>query len=200
MTMTSNNTADIGDLLAEAAARPDGGRPTRTVPIPMRAYLTGEIDDLRRLADQAEQADPDSFEGPAGVEQIRKQIDELTAALRASFRPFRLRAMRKPDFRALIDEHPPRRVAGDDGIERPHPRDRGSEFNIDTFYEPLIRASVVDPVLTDQQWRQLFDEVLTDHYFNRLAISALFLNRNEVDVPFSRPVSPSSPSSDDGSR
>lgn len=202
-TATRNGAAqldDIADLLAEAAARPDGGRPGRVVDIPMRAYLLGDIDELRRQLAEVENSDTDSFEGPAGAAELKEQIEELTGKLRASFRPFRLRAMPQPDYRALVDQHPPRRVTGDDGIERTHPRDQGSEFNIDTFYRPLIKASVVDPQLSDEQWQQMFDSVLTDHYFSRLGTTALFLNRLQVDVPFSPTASPTNPSSDGGSK
>ena len=47
-----------------------------------------------------------------------------------------------------------------------------------------MRASVVDPDLTDSEWSQLLDAI-TDMQFEELAGVAWELNQERVDVPFS---------------
>ena len=60
--------------------------------------------------------------------------------------------------------------------------------NADTFYEAIIRACVVDPQMSDEQWHALC-AALTDRQFDELAQAAWDLNRREVDIPFSRAAS-----------
>lgn len=191
---------DIGALINEAASEEGGGRPERTEYVPLRGRLQGDIDDLRQQLADVQRPGGDSMEADPRVAEIKAQIEDLTTQLRDSVRPFRLRALPRPEFRALVDEHPPRRVVGEDGVERPDLRDGGSEFNIDTFYPALIRKSIIKPELTEGQLDQLLNVVLTDAYYTKLALAALFLNRRELNVPFSQPASPSSPSSDGGSK
>jgi hypothetical protein len=84
-------------------------------------------------------------------------------------------------WKELLKEHEPRK--GKDG--KPVPEDANVGYNWDTFPEALIRASVVDPVMTDEEWNGLLYEVMTDAQFDRLFEKCWRLNRNLVDVPFS---------------
>jgi hypothetical protein len=94
--------------------------------------------------------------------------------------PFRLRAMTRHAWRALVNEHQPREKDGE-----VLPEDRLAGVNRETFFEPLVRASIVDPELSDEDWPQLLD-TLTDRQFEELVSAAWDLNQGKVDIPFSR--------------
>jgi hypothetical protein len=68
----------------------------------------------------------------------------------------------------------------------------------DTLFPALVRASTVDPQLDDAEWAELLDEKLTDRQFSDLTDAAWFLNRGEVDIPFSRAASQANRSTEPG--
>jgi len=84
-------------------------------------------------------------------------------------------------WKELLAEHEPRK--GKDG--KPVPEDANVGYNWDTFPEALIRASVVDPAMDEEDWADLLYESITDAQFDRLFEKCWRLNRNLVDVPFS---------------
>jgi hypothetical protein len=57
-------------------------------------------------------------------------------------------------------------------------------LNTETFYEDLIRVSVVSPEMDEADWDDLFG-VITNAQFGELSMGAWLLNRGEVDIPFS---------------
>jgi hypothetical protein len=85
------------------------------------------------------------------------------------------------EFQALDAELEQARNAAGDSLDNAG----GFDFNPDTFWEPLLRACLVDPEITDaDEWAD-FLAGITDYQFNELAIAALTLNRGKVDIPFS---------------
>lgn len=187
--------ADFKKLLADAKP------PERTVPICLRADLTGEHERLDRELKQAQNnKGADSLED-SGAGALVEQIEALQAEMRENSYEFRLRALPKRLFRALLNEHPPRR---DEETGDPVREDTVLGVNRDTFYPVLIRVSCVDPQLDDDEWRVLLgdgeaeaarrlaadepveDGKLTDWQFQELASTAFELNAWKVDVPFSR--------------
>jgi hypothetical protein len=97
---------------------------------------------------------------------------------------FRLRALPRAPWRALC-----RRAPATQGRRRLGHRLRDRiGVNADTFYDAIIRACLVDPELTDDDWDQLAG-ALTDRQYDELSDAAWGLNRREVDVPFSRAAS-----------
>ncbi|TDB82942.1 hypothetical protein E1091_18550 [Micromonospora fluostatini] len=122
-------------------------------------------------------------------------MEDLRQQMQAETTPFRLRAMPKPRWRAFVGEHPPRKD-DEGGIDD---RDRVVGVNTETFYTALIRESVVDPALDEEDWAYLLggevqDEQgktlavearLTSRQFDDLADAAWGLNRRDIDVPFS---------------
>jgi hypothetical protein len=107
--------------------------------------------------------------------------------------------MPRPRWREFVAEYPPRQA--DDGTV--DPRDQHVGVDTDEFFPALIRRSVFDPQLDDEDWRVLLgdseaervrrekagkpveDGKLTDRQFDQLADAAWGLNRRDVDVPFS---------------
>lgn len=177
--------------------------PERRVPICMRADLAAEHQAAeRRLALAVRQNN--SLEGGDTAERAA-EVEALEEQMRGSTYEFRLRSMPSRRFRRLKDAHPPRRTDAGDIDERDVLN--GHLFNIDTLTEVLIKASVYDPELSDEQWRELLGDSdderdrreaagepveegkLTDAQIEALATAALELNVGDVDIPFSRVAS-----------
>ncbi len=173
--------------------------PERTVPVCLRGDLVADHEALERKLKQLQDRPADGMEG-AGVGDLVERIEALQADMAEATQEFRLRALPGPKYRALMAAHPPRR----DGDEA----DKGDAnlgFNQVTFMPELIRLSVVEPQLDDDDWRELLgdddeerarlaaagkadqvvDGLLTDRQFGDLGDTAYFLNRGKVDVPFS---------------
>lgn len=176
--------------------------PEKTVPICLRGDLVAEFEDLERQLEEAVREDKrDSLEDPGPV-AVAERMQQLRAEMAEFTYPFRLRAMPRTAWREFVAQHPPRQQE-QDGEQEIDPRDRIFLLNTDTFWPALIRASVYDPQLTDDQWRELLgddeeerrrreaeslpteDGVLTDKQFSALADAAWGLNRRDVNVPFS---------------
>jgi hypothetical protein len=165
-------TADFRALLADAKL------PEKTVPTCLRGDLVAAHEAAETELDAASRATGDSLAGN-GAGAIAERIEALETQMRDSTYPFRFRALPKPRWRALCGEHPPRR--GDDGEVVDTDR---IGVNAETFYDAIIRACLVDPQLTDDEWAQL-QNALTDRQYDELAEAAWGVNRREVDIPFS---------------
>lgn len=152
--------------------------PESTVPVCLRGDLAADHEAAERELEQAQKAATDSLAG-SGVGALVDRIEALEAEMRAHTYPFRLRALPRPLWRALVAQHPPRRGEDNEILDA----DR-SGVNTETFYDAIIRACLVDPELTGEQWEQL-NGSLTDRQYDELADAAWGLNRREVDIPFS---------------
>jgi hypothetical protein len=162
----------------------------RTVPVCLDGALVAEIEaadrELKRLT---EQPGADSLEGN-GLRAAAERVEELRRQMQDATEEFRLRALPRKRWKALIALHGPRR----DEDNRVDERDRAIGVNVDTFFPALVRASVIAPELDAEDWTALLgdeqtDGVLTDRQFDELANAAWYLNRDTVDVPFSHAAS-----------
>lgn len=165
----------------------------RSVRVCLRGDLVAEWEAADRELTQArtEQRGGDSKES-AGIGELVEKVRALEAQMNEHADEWVLRAMPRHKFRALVAAHPPR--IGEDG--EPVERDRILGLNREAFFPELIRASVITPELDDEDWAWLLgdeeageDGVLTDRQFMDLEDTAWFLNRGEVDVPFSHAAS-----------
>lgn len=171
---------NIKDLL-------NGARlPERTVPICTRGDLVAEHEELERQLDEANRRASDSLAGN-GAGEIIDRMAALQDEMRASTVTFRLRALPKPKWRALLAEHPPRRTEDD----RPDPEDAAIGVNMETFWDAIVRACLIDPEVDDESWALMAgdDGRLTDRQIGALADAAWAVNRGDVSVPFSHAVS-----------
>ena len=168
-----------------------GHLPERTVSICLALDLVEEYEELERAlgAAQGEEASP-FVAGPAA--EIQQQMDDLREQMQAATVAIRLRALARPRFNSLKREHPPRK--DEDGA--PMAEDRLLRINTETFFEPLLRMSIVDPVLDEPTFRMLIDERLTDAQFEQLTDVAWFLNVRRIDIPFSSAASSKTTNSD----
>lgn len=137
----------------------------------------------RKLITAADER-PDSLAAGSPVRVIEAEMAEIETAMAEDTVVFRLRAMRRRPFRELAEQHPPR-IEADGAVHR---FDKLG-FNAETLPDPLIRASIVAPELTDEQITHLLDEALTDAQYDELFLTCYALNRGTVDVPFSSAAS-----------
>ncbi|MET0416378.1 MAG: hypothetical protein ABW022_10190 [Actinoplanes sp.] len=128
----------------------------------------------------------DSLDAGSEVAELVAQIEGLQEEMRAGTQTFRMRALPKAAWRRLVAAFPPREGNAEDaqiGVNR------------DDFLPAMLKACVIDPEITDEQWVMLIgdgaeeDGKLTDRQFSDFADEIWFLNRGEVSVPFSRAVS-----------
>lgn len=174
--------ADFDTLLAGAKL------PEKTVTVCLRGDLAAEFDETEAALEKAQQRALEAFDGGAEAPELIDKIEALQEEMRASSYQFRLRAIPKAKFRALVSAHPPRKVYDDDNNETVHEADKYTGVNGETFHDALIVACLVDPPVDEAKW-QLIQEKLNDRQFDELSMAAWSVNRSEVDIPFSRAAS-----------
>lgn len=175
-------------------------RPERTVPVCLNGALVGEFEAAeQQLQEALRRPASDSLDGGDDRRELAERIEDLRQQMLNGTESFRLRAMPRNRWRKFIGDYPPRQ--DEDGVV--DARDRNIGVNVDTFYPALIRLSVVAPELDDDDWLDLLggtrmredgteeevEGVLTSRQFDELASAAWDLNRDTVDVPFSRAAS-----------
>jgi len=163
-------------MLAEAAL------PETVVPVCLRGDLAADHELAERELELAQKQTVDSLAGN-GAAEIAERIEGLEAQMREHTYDFRLRALPRRAWRELVAAHPPRRGDDNEIVDT----DRAG-VNAATFYDAMIRACLVDPELADDEWAAL-NEALTDRQYGDLSDAAWYLNRREVDIPFSRAAS-----------
>lgn len=153
-----------------------------TLPLCLRGDLVAQFQELdRQRQAEAEKPPVDSLAAGGRRREIAEAMEALREEMKASTVVFRVRAMPRKKFRELCDAHQPR-LAVDGTIHRD---DRALGVNQATFWDPLIRACLVEPVLDEPRLAKLLDEVLSDYQFEQLAGAAFAVNRSDVDIPFS---------------
>lgn len=171
---------DITALLAEATL------PQHSLSICLRGDLVAKHDAAERELEAAQLARQDSLDAGERIGDLADEIRDLEQRMRDSSIEFIVSALPKPKFRALVAEHQPRRDPETGDVLD---ADASWGFNIESFYPALIRACVIEPVLSDEQWTGLLDEKLTDAQFSELGLAAFQVNAGTVSVPFSRAAS-----------
>lgn len=164
----------------------------------LRADLVADFELLEAKLEQARKRPrADSLAAGSEVRELAARIEALQQEMQQGTQVFRLRALPKARWRALVAAYPPR-----EGVDT----DAQIGVNRDEFLPAMLRACVITPELTDEQWITLMghtpaqveelasqddaeDGVLTDRQFSDFADVAWFLNRGEINVPFSRAVS-----------
>lgn len=161
--------------------------PEQTLPMCLRTTLQQEFETAtQRLADALKaNEDADSLGGgPADVEAISQEIQDLREAMEADTIRLKFRALPQhrppndpgPTWDSFVTQHPPR----DDDEE-----DAKFGFNRETFYATLARASLIEPGFDVDDWRQ-FRAVITRGQWELLTDVLWNLNQLRVmPVPFS---------------
>ncbi len=148
--------------------------PERSVSLCLRADLQADYEDLQRQLEEAQRQKRERLTDAAPGQQIAAQMDELREQMADAVVDFRLRALPPKRWRDLVAAHPS--------------ADPKQQLNPDTFGPALIRVSVVDPEMSDEQWERLLsdDGILSSAQFDVLFDAAWNLNRQDPRVPFSR--------------
>lgn len=189
-TATEPPVVDLDALLDEEPKLPED-----VVSVCLRGDLLAEWNRLKALFDAGPGEDDRAMLSErAAKRRIADQMADVEQQMRAGTVAFRLRALprvRRPGMPAeqlvwneLLEAHPPRK----DDKGKVHQHDAALGVNRATFFDALVRASIVEPEMTDERWDKLVIR-LNDGQFDRLFAAAWRLNRDEVDVPFSRAVS-----------
>lgn len=154
--------------------------PERTVPVCFRGDLVADFEVLERELEEARgAAGSDSLD--AGTGELLDRMEALQAQMRESTFLVRLRGMPGPKYRALVAQHPARRDETGEVVKA----DEAMGINNETFWEPLIRACIVEPELTTAADWDEFVEGITDFQYGQIAQASFLLNRGDVSVPFS---------------
>lgn len=167
---------NLDDKLAAAALA------EHTEKVCLNSKLMAELAVAERLAVTAETAskaraerDAETAANRREVRKYREAADALRAQVDEQAVELHFRALPFPDYNQLVIDHPPRQ--GDKG-------DGYYGFNVATMFPALVRACLVDPDLSDEQWERLL-AVLNDVTWDRVARAALQVNRGEdARVPF----------------
>jgi hypothetical protein len=168
-----------------------------TYPVCLRGDLNADWRTANRELERAqkEALRSDAKEGPA-LGDLADRVRAIEAEMLEHTETWRLRAMPKHKFRALVASHPPRLDEDDEPIDE----DKRLGLDRSTFFPALIRASVVEPELDDEDWAWLLGDenddesgVLNDRQIGDLEDIAWFLNRDEVKAPFSVAASLATP-------
>jgi len=173
--MTEAAPLPFDDMLADATIA------EVTVPVCMAGKLRREYEDLTKAkAKDAELARGAGDErlasrGPKVNTGRDERIAELLVLMRRHTYPFILRALPSREWNKLCAKYPARPDAK---------ADQASQVNAQTFFPALVRASVVDPVMSEEQWDKLLG-VLTDAQFDSIGLAAWQLNRRDEEIPFS---------------
>jgi hypothetical protein len=182
MTIDRPKLADVGSLIRDRATLRE-----HTYRVCLAGDLVGEHEELERQLREV-RSDDDSLASPAGA--IRARMNELRGEMAEETAELRLRALPRKKFRELIAAHPPRKDENGNVIERDY-----LGVNYESFFDALIRKSIVEPTLDPDTLTLLLDERLTDRQFEDFTTAVWNLNRDKVNVPFSQAVSPSPPNS-----
>lgn len=164
--------------------------PERTVELCLRGDLQAQFEDLERDLRTAQESSPADgrIVGNPEANRLAEEIELLRIEMSEAVEVFRLRALPRGRYTALMADHPP---VGDDQEKL--------GYNPDTFFPDVVLRSIVEPSDIDAEAWDAFLEKITDHQFNEMVTAVQILNYRKVNVPFSRAASqltrPSAPES-----
>ncbi len=155
-----------------AAAKPA----ERSVDVCLRGDLRAEHDRLERELSRVRSGVARTLGDRAEEAGLAEQIERLQEQMADEMLTITVRALSRPDWRKLVEQHPPRPdVEGD--------RILGANFQ--GLMEEAAPLCVVDPDLDEEDWERL-NAVLSSGDFDRLFTAVWEVNREGGDVPKSR--------------
>lgn len=124
----------------------------------------------------AAESDPDvrvARKAKKDADRLAAERDAYIAEQRDSAVKVVLEAIPHRALQALYDEHPPRKG---------NKADESVGYNHETFQAALVRASVVEPQVTDEQWAEFLESVPAGR-LTRLYVVADELTGTDVNLP-----------------
>lgn len=182
MSPSKPKLADPGTLIREKA-KPR----TAEYRVCLDEELIAEHERLLAAREAVKESAKDSLAG-ADTAKLDAEIEQLLGEIEAVTLTLVVKALPRPQFRALVDKYPQRKDA-EGKLTHPGLDQLGVDF--DGFMAELIPASLVSPQLDEDTLAVLLDERLTDQQYIELAMLCWSLNKATVDVPFSPAVSTS---------
>jgi hypothetical protein len=162
-----------------------GGKlPEKDFPVCVDPDLVSEHDELVKLRDAAAKAGTTAQAG-ATTADLDERVAGVLKQMEAATVTLRLRALNRRAWKALKDEHPPRRNTEGTVI----PEDLFVNVHRDEFFDALVRKSIVDPELDDETMTVLIEDKLTDGQWEDLTTTCWNLNETSISVPFSSAAS-----------
>jgi hypothetical protein len=110
---------------------------------------------------------------PEGRKELAEQVQALEAEIEANSATFRFRALPKDRWRALCDDHPPRK-----GNEI----DLYAGYDRDAVLDEAVRLSLIDPMFDNESWAE-FTQVVNAGEWDELRKTVNSVNRGVVDAP-----------------
>ena len=154
--------------------------PERSVELCLRGDLVAQLQDLQRDLIEAERQPSNASLDDLGTpHRIAEQIQALQHEMAEHSITVLVRALPRRQWSKLVAAHPPR---PDEKADAP------LGVNVETYFDALIRACMVDPVFDDDDWAAL-DEALSDAQWQALTAAAWAVNARDVEVPFSQRAS-----------
>lgn len=173
--------------LADPGALIRGGKlPEKDFPVCVEPDLVAEYEQLVEMRDAAKDEGSGSLAG-GNTTAFDERIDDVRKRMEAATVVLRLRALGRLRWKALKDEHPPRKDAED----KPDLADLRLGVNRDTFFDPFVRETIVDPVLDEETLTLLIENRLTDGQWDDLTTTAWNMNEAKISVPLFSAASPS---------
>lgn len=174
--------------------------PEKVVPVVLRGDLAAEHEQVSGEIEEARKRGSTSLAG-SGTGPLEERLHAIEEEMRGSVVEFRMRALprsrrpgdNRPSWPELAKQHPPREKDGEMFVE-----DRMADgINQETHPEALVKASVVEPGFSENDWEEVLG-ALTQRQFDELVAAAWGLNMGKVDIPFSSAGSRTPPASDAG--
>lgn len=145
---------------------------TATVKVWTGDYLD-RIQQLEREFEKARQNESSSaqtLDETSRAAEIAQEHDALVAEGEQAAIHVRVQQLRRPAWKALVKEHPPRKAGANGATEDDERSDAVVGVNEETFKDALVGASIVAPEDLDL-------DALSDADFDRIYYQAFALNR-----------------------
>lgn len=148
-------------------------KPTAAVTLYLNGEPMADIDLIEEQLRELRGWKPDGFDGEDPRVPLQESLKQLQAEVRASKFVFKFRSLGDKPWADLLAKYPPREG-----------KENAEIFNPDTFPAPLIAAACVDPEMSQDQVKELFELMTTDQR-QMLFNTAFGANIRGVSVPFS---------------
>jgi hypothetical protein len=145
--------------------------PVRAVQICLDADLQAEHDELTARLDVLNRETQTALTGRRDAREVAERITELEHAMRDSEVTFKFRGLTKAGLRKLYDRFPP-------------PEGSNLTWNVEEGAYALLAASAVQPTMTEEQAKQLLEQVSQGHA-DRMVGAAWLASTGSTQVPFS---------------
>ncbi|MFD5675618.1 hypothetical protein [Streptomyces sp. NPDC127040] len=157
--------ADIADILKKAKRR------EKVIRICLAGDKLVELDEVeRQLAGLGKAWEPGSLADADPRKELAEKVAALRTEIRESEQPFRFRALGDKEWSDLLAAHPS--------------PDKDKVWDPETFGPALIAECAVDPVMSAEQVKELF-EILNGAQRDELWRGAYEVNTEAGSIPFS---------------